>query len=176
MTASQDKLVLSHKYLVIKIADRYKNRGVDWEDLLQEGYTALCVAATKFDATRGNRFSTYATSYVMGYLQSMVDHNTVIKPIRVGTKFVNAYVDFIEDNNQVKSLEASPVTDAIENSCDWENLQYTLSAAQFDIISMRYAGYRDTEIARKYNLTKRQFEAEIQKIQELVLKYKENLR
>lgn len=52
------KLVVSNLRLVVSIAKRFRNQGMDLEDMIQEGNLGLIHAARKFDPTMGNRFST----------------------------------------------------------------------------------------------------------------------
>lgn len=59
-----NRLVRSNLRLVISIAKKYMNRGMDLEDLIQEGNLGLLQAAAKFDGSRGVRFSTYATWWI----------------------------------------------------------------------------------------------------------------
>jgi RNA polymerase primary sigma factor len=61
---ARNAIVRANSPLVANIARRYLNRGVDFEDLCQEGHLGLLKAALKFDHTRGLRFSTYATWWI----------------------------------------------------------------------------------------------------------------
>lgn len=58
------KLVIGNLRLVVSIAKRFRNQGLDMEDLVQEGNIGLIHAARKFDPSMGNRFSTYATWWI----------------------------------------------------------------------------------------------------------------
>ena len=57
-------LVVAHLRLVVMIAGRYRGRGLDLLDLIQEGALGLMRAAQKFDPSRSRRFSGYATYWV----------------------------------------------------------------------------------------------------------------
>lgn len=59
-----NQLMTSNLRLVTSIAKKYLNRGLDLEDLLQEGSLGLMKAITKFDYKLGHKFSTYATWWI----------------------------------------------------------------------------------------------------------------
>ena len=62
--AARDELVLRNQGLVGKVARRYFDTGLTFEDLMQEGQVGLIKAANRYDPARGTRFSTYAVWWI----------------------------------------------------------------------------------------------------------------
>lgn len=71
--------------LVVSIAKRYINQGLDFQDLIQEGNIGLIKALENFNPELGNKFSTYATCWIMqGITRSLNnDADEIRKPVHV---------------------------------------------------------------------------------------------
>ena len=70
--SAQEFLVLHNLRLVMDLALKFRGRGLEIEDLFQEGYSGLLRAVEKFDPTLGLRFSTYATWWIRQSLQRAI--------------------------------------------------------------------------------------------------------
>jgi len=83
-------MVKSNLRLVLSIAKRYRGRGMSFDDLIQEGNLGLMKAVGRYDHTKGNRFSTYATWWV---------RQSIIRGIYDKTRTIRLPVHFIELKN-----------------------------------------------------------------------------
>lgn len=61
---AKERLVTSHLNLVIKIARRHADKGIELSDLVNEGNIGLIEAVGQFDVSRGVRFASFATRYI----------------------------------------------------------------------------------------------------------------
>ncbi len=96
--------------LVVAIAKRYRNAGMSFLDLIQEGNTGLMKAVDKFEYERGFKFSTYATWWIRQAITRAIAENS--RTIRVPVHMLNAMdqvrnatFSFMQQNRRTPSLE-----------------------------------------------------------------------
>ncbi len=84
----KDRLITHNLRLVVKIAKRYANKGLDYLDVIQEGNKGLIKAVDKFEPEMGYKFSTYATWWIrQSIMRGLSDYG---RPIRLPVHVVDA--------------------------------------------------------------------------------------
>jgi RNA polymerase primary sigma factor len=86
--AARKELCAHNLRLVVSVAKQYRNRGMSFLDLIQEGNTGLMRAVDKFESSRGIKFCTYATWWIrQAILRAITDRSRLIRiPAHIAQK------------------------------------------------------------------------------------------
>ncbi|MDH4228028.1 MAG: RNA polymerase sigma factor RpoD/SigA [Deltaproteobacteria bacterium] len=102
-------MIVSNLRLVVNIAKRYMNRGMQLQDLIEEGNIGLIRAVERFSASKGCRFSTYATYWIRQSVErSIINHAPVVRlPIHLTNDIARLHkirAEFVRDKDREPSL------------------------------------------------------------------------
>ncbi|MBS7397452.1 MAG: sigma-70 family RNA polymerase sigma factor [Ruminiclostridium sp.] len=81
-TDRDNSFITEHLALVHAIASKFKDRGIEYEELFSAGCVGLVKAGNRFEAERGLKFSTYAVPVIMGEIKQLFRDGGAIKVSR----------------------------------------------------------------------------------------------
>lgn len=186
LNATQQELVASNTGLVNGVLKKLMWHQ-DYEDLRSEGYLGLCYAAERWDPDQGIAFSTYATTYIRGYVTDYLNR-ACQGPMRPYYKRINGkqvptlpeffYFDkplegdgrYEEDSWYDKIPDDSFV--AMESRIILTDLRQKLTERfgdrDADIYFLRYSGFGLSELGRFYEVSKTRIGQIVEKVDDYV--------
>jgi len=131
------ELVESNLSFVVKVASEYRNLGMPFEDLLNEGNIGLIEAAHRYDARKGTKFITYAIWWIRkSILKALSEHSSVVRVPTYQMKKVREIRD--AENTLRRTLGRKPEREEISERLDRsvhkidQVLQFSLRGVSLD--------------------------------------------
>ena len=118
MEQGKNRLINANLRLVVSIAKKYTNRGLQFFDLVQEGNIGLIKAVEKFEYRKGFKFSTYATWWIRQAITRSISDQA--RTIRVPVHMIEQINKVVRESRQLmQKLGREPTDEEIAQQLGW---------------------------------------------------------
>ncbi len=123
---AKEKLINSNLRFVVKIAKKYRNKGIPFTDLISEGNIGLTIAAERFDGTKNVRFISYAVWWIK---------QTILKAISEKSRLIHLPINRMNELSQMDELLQTRGGKDIEEVANDMNIERDVLTSMLNVSS-----------------------------------------